>query len=941
MSLLNLLRGIRRHPAKPRRKITTFRPRIEALEDRQLLSISWVAGMPGEWSERMNWQDDMGQNRVPGPKDDVTLPDFPLFPPVTYTVGEPSVCHSLSTPADNPLVITGGLHVEGDATLNGALAVGGGSTVFDRPSTINVSLTLSGTSTLLSFPTGAAATASSVLNGPVTWTGGSLNGGSDAHPLLLGAGNTMTLFGPDLKSFPVGFLDVTPTAQVVHQGGNLNLSGPLNNEGVYDLQTDANIVYVSGGGSFFNSGTGILRKSGGSGTSTVDFFVNTGGRVEGHAGTLRLVLSTNSTYTGGTFDVGEGDLVDLASNGIAGNPPVFTGRYTGTGRGTVRLETGIGVGAAGATFEFPGPVDPPSGNTGQVISHLTGAENGISDITAPINSLVGVFLGPDQPDQSPAPDALDFSTAASRDYAVLAPALKQVFFIGDGLTSTGDPHQVIVPDGATRLYLGTMDGFEWRNNSGAFSVRINHVNGGNFPVLVPGISDPWLAGMPNGSTASIDDVAPDQSPAQVPDLTLTAGDALTFAASGSVNFFPTMFEWTAQGFTGAGTLTNNGFMRIAGPDSKRLVNTLLNNNGTIIHTGGTLVVAGNAAVNNQGTYDLQTTIYPNSSITDHFNNTGTLRKSLSADRASLGGVFNNNGGTVDVQSGRLDLPSGTHTGGIFYTADGTTLGLFSGTVTRTYTGWKAGSGVVSLASGCTVGAGGATWDFEQDGMLRWSTGTIIAGPDGLTNMGSLTLIGPVEHPFGGGVLTNNGRMIHTGSGGLDLPFGTTLVNNGFYDLQGDASIGAQQGGTFQNKGMFIKSQGTGTSFNNHWVNNRDGRIDVESGTLHLLDSFTNDGTVIIAAGMTFQVGGTYTQNGTGTLEVQLGGSPASGLFGKLVVGGTATLAGTLQVDLVNGYGGNPGDVFTILTFGSRMGDFDNLLLPPGAAWDASTGTVSF
>jgi outer membrane autotransporter protein len=100
--------------------------------------------------------------------------------------------------------------------------------------------------------------------------------------------------------------------------------------------------------------------------------------------------------------------------------------------------------------------------------------------------------------------------------------------------------------------------------------------------------------------------------------------------------------------------------------------------------------------------------------------------------------------------------------------------------------------------------------------------------------------------------------------------------------------------------------------------------------------------VIIAAGATLRVNGNYTQSATGTLDVQLGGPPPSGQFSKLIVGGTATLAGTLQVDLVNGYGGNPGDVFTILTFGSRMGDFnDPPILPPGAVWDVNTGTVRF
>jgi hypothetical protein len=50
--------------------------------------------------------------------------------------------------------------------------------------------------------------------------------------------------------------------------------------------------------------------------------------------------------------------------------------------------------------------------------------------------------------------------------------LKQVFFIGNGRTSTSAIQQVIAPAGATRLYLGTMDGFEWSNNVGAFNVEV-------------------------------------------------------------------------------------------------------------------------------------------------------------------------------------------------------------------------------------------------------------------------------------------------------------------------------------------------------------------------------------------------------------------------------------------------------------------------------------
>jgi len=100
------------------------------------------------------------------------------------------------------------------------------------------------------------------------------------------------------------------------------------------------------------------------------------------------------------------------------------------------------------------------------------SENGISEVVSlPLMSLVGVFLGPDQPNLSPAPDGLDF-VSLGRDFTVLSPLLKQVFPIGDGLTTTGTVQQFIVPAGAARLYLGTMDGYNWNDDAGSFTVQI-------------------------------------------------------------------------------------------------------------------------------------------------------------------------------------------------------------------------------------------------------------------------------------------------------------------------------------------------------------------------------------------------------------------------------------------------------------------------------------
>jgi hypothetical protein len=117
---------------------------------------------------------------------------------------------------------------------------------------------------------------------------------------------------------------------------------------------------------------------------------------------------------------------------------------------------------------------PAAGPDGTVnAGHVAGEENGISDLKAPAGALLGVFLSDAQPDLTIAPGLLDFHPAASRDYLTLEPLLKQVFFMGDGLTSLLDPQGVLIPDGATRLYLGTMDGFQWNNNSGQFDVNLS------------------------------------------------------------------------------------------------------------------------------------------------------------------------------------------------------------------------------------------------------------------------------------------------------------------------------------------------------------------------------------------------------------------------------------------------------------------------------------
>lgn len=131
--------------------------------------------------------------------------------------------------------------------------------------------------------------------------------------------------------------------------------------------------------------------------------------------------------------------------------------------------TACGAVNHGAPLPFAGP------DGEDIASHFLGAEHGMADLAAPFASLVGVFLGPDMPDEAAVPVALDFSSVTNRDYLELTPALQQPFFIGDGVTSSGVIQQVIAPQGATRLLFGVMDGYHWADNEGAFTVEVRRL----------------------------------------------------------------------------------------------------------------------------------------------------------------------------------------------------------------------------------------------------------------------------------------------------------------------------------------------------------------------------------------------------------------------------------------------------------------------------------
>ncbi|MHC4556005.1 MAG: hypothetical protein ACYTFW_01835 [Planctomycetota bacterium] len=123
---------------------------------------------------------------------------------------------------------------------------------------------------------------------------------------------------------------------------------------------------------------------------------------------------------------------------------------------------------AKGTWGHPG-LSGPDGTGYYDPTHAQYLAFGISPVAnTPINALIGVFLGCGLPD----PDAMPGSLTLGVD-DMTNPALQQTFVIGSSLEN------ITIPCGATRLFLGLNNGYEWTNNVGELSVTVN-------PIPAPG-----------------------------------------------------------------------------------------------------------------------------------------------------------------------------------------------------------------------------------------------------------------------------------------------------------------------------------------------------------------------------------------------------------------------------------------------------------------------
>jgi hypothetical protein len=150
-------------------------------------------------------------------------------------------------------------------------------------------------------------------------------------------------------------------------GGNFNsgLGATLNNQGggVFDLQGDMTWAYNQGGNPPVINNTGTMRKSAGTGTTTLQAVMNNDGTMSVQSGTLNQMKSGDSHGTfnamaGATLSFGaEGMILESNSTVTAAGTVAFSGASVDI-NGTYNVSNTV---ISGGTANFNGPASTVNG----------------------------------------------------------------------------------------------------------------------------------------------------------------------------------------------------------------------------------------------------------------------------------------------------------------------------------------------------------------------------------------------------------------------------------------------------------------------------------------------------------------------------------------------------------------------------------------------------
>jgi len=394
-----------------------------------------------------------------------------------------------------------------------------------------------------------------------------------------------------------------------------------------------------------------------------------------------------------------------------------------------------------------------------------------------------------------------------------------------------------------------------------------------------------------------------------------------------------------NGTTIAGTITNNGILTLNGTLLTFNTDTTLTGSGQTVLNGG-YIESSNGPAGNTLTIDTGHTLKGYGQLGGGYygyNATSIVNKGTILADNTAGNYLNFHGPNLNNSAGLIQIADGAN----FYVSNGTVTG-----------GMIQGLGT----GGATIG-GGTYKNLTLTGKLQ-ANSTTLAGT--ITNNGTLTLNGGLGTTFntdvtlgGSGQTVLKGAYIESSNGaaGNTLTIGaghtltgygqlgggyfgynaTRIVNNG--TIRADNTGGSVlniYGGDFKNRGTVQVDAGAQALFNStNLVQDGASAKTIVNGTLNvaqlelqagqLSGTGTISGDVVNTGGQvkpgaspgTLTIGGNYSQAPGGSLVIELDGADQGLSYDWLSIGGTASLAGDLYLDV--GYTPADGTSFTILT----------------------------
>ena len=813
----------------------------------------------------------------------------------------------------------------GGSGTNGVVSANGAGIV-SLSGNYSGSFTGSGTGTVLldnftgTGPSGATLDFSgSVLQ----WNAGTLAGTiTNAGTLTAAPGGTKNLTGTLTNAGTVAVTDSINTA--ANNTTIDNLAGAT-----FDFQTDVALANNDSNGQsytglvFDNAGT--LKKSAGTGTSTVNYPVSSSGTVEGDSGTLSLSAGVTGIGTGATTINANGGTVSLQGNS--------SGSFTGSGTGTVLLDNFTGTGPSGATLDFSGSVlQWNAGTLGGTITNagtLTAAPGGTKNLTGTLTNA-GTVAVTDSINTAANNTTIDNLAGATFDFQTDAALANND---SNGQICTGlefDNAGTIEKSAGT----GTTDFDYPLNDTTGGEALVNTSSGELFlqgdgdlqgSVTVGGsvtlygstfaVSDGTaITPLAGGGALQVDSADLSLAGTLTSAILTIAGNAV-LGGSGTLGT-GSLVTWT--GGTLSGSITNAGTLTAATGGTKYLTG-MLTNAGTVAVNDDIYTAANNTTIDNLAgaTFDFQTDAslanynpFGGQSYTGlEFENAGTIKKSAGTGTSTVEYPIGSSG-TIEGDSGTLSLSAGIAgigTGATTINANGGTVSL-QGNCSGSFTG--SGTGAVLLNNFTGTGSGGATLDFPGS-VLQWNAGT-LGGT--ITNAGALT-VAPGGTKYLTGMLTN-ARTVAVTDYIYTAANNTTIDNlaGATFDFQTDAALANYNssgqictGLDFDNSGTIEKSAGTGTTDFDYPLDDTAGGealVNTSSGELFLQGGGDLQGSVAVGGVVTLY-GSTFTAS-DGTAITPLAGG------GAVQVNGAAlNLAGTLTSAILTIAGGVLGGTGTL------------------------------